>query len=209
MGANGIVSHFVTDGSETVGIGRDDSGTSAAEKPDGVTLFGNGRYRLESPSLGSTPGHPKKVANPERRREAPQSQRPRGSGDGMFACSQRKVLLSLLPVAADRKDQRQLDFSAVALSAQCVVRTDRDRPLASVARELGRERGAVGIGNALNDERDADLGADVELLFVGAQRQCERRSIDADLLRWGGLTCREVLDRAAVEHDEVSRAIDL
>jgi hypothetical protein len=53
------VSHFVTDGSETVGIGRDGSGTNAAEKPDRITLFGNGRDRLESPSLGSTPGHPK------------------------------------------------------------------------------------------------------------------------------------------------------
>jgi hypothetical protein len=53
------VSHFVTDGSEMVGIGRDGSGTNAAEKPDRITLFGNGRDRLESPSVGSTPGHPK------------------------------------------------------------------------------------------------------------------------------------------------------
>jgi hypothetical protein len=57
----GPLSHFVTDGSETVGIGRDDRGTSATEKPDSIILFGNGRSRLESPSLGSTPGHPKKI----------------------------------------------------------------------------------------------------------------------------------------------------
>ena len=56
------MSHFVTDGSEAVGIARDDRGTSATEKPDGITLFGNGRDRLESPSLGSTPGHPIKSA---------------------------------------------------------------------------------------------------------------------------------------------------
>jgi hypothetical protein len=37
------VSHFVTDGSETVGIARDGSGTSTAEKRYGITLFGNGR----------------------------------------------------------------------------------------------------------------------------------------------------------------------
>jgi hypothetical protein len=53
-------SHFVTDGSETVGIGRNDRGTSAADNPGRITLFGNGRDRLESPSVGSTPGHPKK-----------------------------------------------------------------------------------------------------------------------------------------------------
>jgi hypothetical protein len=47
-------------GAETVGIGRDGSGASAAEKPDRITLFGNGRDRLESPNLGSTPGHPMK-----------------------------------------------------------------------------------------------------------------------------------------------------
>ena len=56
------VSQFVTDGSETVGIGRDGSGISAAEKSYGITLFGNGRDRLESPSLGSTPGHPIKTS---------------------------------------------------------------------------------------------------------------------------------------------------
>ena len=53
------VSHFVTDGSETVGTGRDGSGSGAAEKRYEVTLFGNGRDRLEPPSLGSTPGHPR------------------------------------------------------------------------------------------------------------------------------------------------------
>ena len=53
------MSHFVTDGSERVGIGRDGTGTSAAEKPYTMTLFGNGRDWLESPSVGSTPGHPK------------------------------------------------------------------------------------------------------------------------------------------------------
>ena len=65
------MSHFVTDGSEAVGIGRDGSGTSAAEKRCGITLFGIGRERLESPSVGSTPGHPKKVVTesevPQRR----------------------------------------------------------------------------------------------------------------------------------------------
>lgn len=53
------MSHFVTDGLEVAGIGRDRSGTSAAQRPYGITLFGNGRHRLESPSVGSTPGHPK------------------------------------------------------------------------------------------------------------------------------------------------------
>jgi hypothetical protein len=56
------VSHFVTDRSEAVGIGRDDLGTSAAGKPYKITLFGDGRERLESPSVGSTPGHPNKIA---------------------------------------------------------------------------------------------------------------------------------------------------
>lgn len=37
-------------------------GNGAAEKPDGVTLFGNGRERLESPSVSSSPGHPKEMA---------------------------------------------------------------------------------------------------------------------------------------------------
>jgi hypothetical protein len=52
------LSHFVTDG---VGKGRYQAGRSgnrAAENRYGITLLGNGRYRLESPSLGSTPGHP-------------------------------------------------------------------------------------------------------------------------------------------------------
>ena len=64
------VSHFVTDGSETVGIRSDGSGTGATEKPDGLTPFGSGGYRLESPSVGSTPGHPKLYSYPGPREAA-------------------------------------------------------------------------------------------------------------------------------------------
>ena len=53
-----VASHFVTDGSEAVATGRDDSGGNAAENRYGLTLFGNRRYRLESPSVSSNPGHP-------------------------------------------------------------------------------------------------------------------------------------------------------
>ena len=42
------MSPFVTDGSETVG---DDRGASATEAPYGITFFGNGRERLESPGV--------------------------------------------------------------------------------------------------------------------------------------------------------------
>lgn len=54
------MSHFVTDGSEMVGMAKGWLGNGAAEKPERITLFGNGRDRLESPSVGSTPGHPNK-----------------------------------------------------------------------------------------------------------------------------------------------------
>ncbi len=53
------MSHFVTDGSEAEGSGRDGSAGSETEKPRGIVLFGIGRNRLESPSEGSIPGHPK------------------------------------------------------------------------------------------------------------------------------------------------------
>lgn len=54
---------FVTFCHGRVGNGRNREGwlgNGAAEKPDRITLFGNGRDRLESPSVGSTPGHPKR-----------------------------------------------------------------------------------------------------------------------------------------------------
>jgi hypothetical protein len=49
---------FVTERLETDGNGWDTPGFSATEKPYGITLFGNGWDWLESPSEGSTPGHP-------------------------------------------------------------------------------------------------------------------------------------------------------
>jgi hypothetical protein len=52
------VTRFVTDGSETVGIGGERPGTNATENPYKLTLCGIGRYRLESPSWGSIRGHP-------------------------------------------------------------------------------------------------------------------------------------------------------
>jgi hypothetical protein len=45
-----------------VGNGWNGSGTSATEKPYGVTLFGNGWDRLESPVQSSSPGHPKELS---------------------------------------------------------------------------------------------------------------------------------------------------
>jgi hypothetical protein len=40
-------------------------GNQCVGKPYRVTRFGNGRDRLESPSLGSTPGHPITTCHPE------------------------------------------------------------------------------------------------------------------------------------------------
>jgi hypothetical protein len=47
---------------EQLARGKAHRGTSATGKPHRITLFGIGRDRLESPNVGSSPGHPNRSA---------------------------------------------------------------------------------------------------------------------------------------------------
>jgi hypothetical protein len=61
LGAGAV---FLTFSNGAVGNARErtaSSGNLGAKKPDKITLSGSGRDSPEPPSVGSTPGHPKKI----------------------------------------------------------------------------------------------------------------------------------------------------